>query len=85
MIEHAVKLPAGTIKRIHVDQKRIRKNTKQGTDLAAITVQTSKGPIKCHEVAIDGPSKMVYRPHDPLSCGARLWIETKGAVETSVR
>jgi hypothetical protein len=31
-------------------------------------------------VDIIGDCKVIYRPHKPLSCGARLWIETKGEV-----
>jgi hypothetical protein len=28
------------------------------------------------EVEILGSSKLVYRPDKPLSCGAKVWIET---------
>ena len=28
-------------------------------------------------VTIDGPSKLVYSPDKPLSCGAKVWIEAK--------
>lgn len=33
------------------------------------------------EVRILGESQMVYRPEDPLKCGAKLWIETQAEVE----
>jgi hypothetical protein len=33
------------------------------------------------EVVIHGPSRMVYRPTEPLKCGAKLWIETDSDVE----
>ena len=29
-----------------------------------------------HEVEILGASKIIYSPDKPLSCGARVWIET---------
>jgi len=64
----------GKIKRIHVDQQRI----KQG--LPAVTVQSSAGPIKAGRVRIDGPSEMVHDYDNPLSCGAKVWIETTAPV-----
>ena len=33
-----------------------------------------------HEVLIDGPCKIVYSPGKPLSCGAKVWIETENNV-----
>lgn len=62
---------SGTIKRLHVDKQRVRGSG------PAITVQTSKGPIKAREVEWDGRSWFVDGRHKPLQCGARLWIETK--------
>lgn len=72
----------GTIKRIHVDQKIIRQNIgKDWNDQSPpITVQTSAGPRKAWEVHINGPSTVAYRPK-PLSCGARVWVETTAPVE----
>lgn len=32
------------------------------------------------EVAITGPATVVYRPDKPLSCGAKVWIETDSEV-----
>ena len=29
---------------------------------------------------INGASTVVYQPDNPLSCGARVWIETKAEV-----
>ena len=74
------KLKAGTIKRLHVDKHVIVRNRKQGENNPAITVQTSKGPHKAHEVEVNGPSRFIYRPDKPLSCGAVLWIETRAQV-----
>jgi len=61
--------------RIHVNMHIIRANAKHGTDEPAITVKTYKDNRRAREVSIDGPSKVVYRPEQPLSCGARVWIE----------
>lgn len=69
-------LKAGTIKRIHVDKRVIMANLKHGRNDPPVTVQTSKGSVKTYGVTIFGPSRMVYSPDKPLSCGARLWLET---------
>ena len=34
-----------------------------------------------YEVEILGESKVVYSPDKPLSCGARVWIETNAEVK----
>lgn len=47
-----------------------------------LTVKTYKGNVKAREVTIHGPSKLVYRPDQPLDCGAHVWIETQAEVET---
>ena len=67
-------------KRIHINQHVIRANKKNGTNDPAITVKTSKQNIYAHRVEIDGPSSVVYSPDKPLSCGARVWVETDAAV-----
>jgi hypothetical protein len=73
-------LRSGLIKRIHVDQHRVKKNNKEGTNLPVLTVQARGGPYKAHKVSINGPSELVYRPEKPLSCGARVWIATTAEV-----
>lgn len=52
-------------------------------DLPVFTVQTSRGPIHGTSVDIRGASRLVYSPGKPLSCGARVWIETKAEVEVT--
>jgi hypothetical protein len=69
----------GTIKRIHVNQHVIRKNLKEGTYEPVLTVKTSSSNHYGHEVEIDGPTRVVY-PEKPLSCGARVWVETTSPV-----
>ena len=65
---------------IHINQHKIRASTKNGTDEPVITVKTRRSNEYAHEVRIDGPSKLVYSPHKPPSCGARVWIETEADV-----
>lgn len=66
---------------IHVNQHAIRKNIKAEEREPVLTVKTYKSNTYAHEVALHGPSKVVYSPDKPLSCGARVWIETEGDVE----
>ena len=68
------------IKRIHVNQHKIRSNRKTGEREPVITVKTYKSNTYCHEVEIEGPCKVIYSPDKPLPCGAKVWIETKGNV-----
>lgn len=70
------------MKRIHVNQHHIRANAKDGGDRPVLTVKTYRTNVTCNEVEIDGPSTLVYRPDKPLSCGARVWIETRAEVRT---
>lgn len=66
---------------VHVNQHVIRSNVKKGANDPVLTVKTYKDNTYAHEVEIHGPSKVVYSPDKPLSCGARVWIETESEVE----
>ena len=68
-------------KRIHINMHKIRANKNHGTKEPVITVKTSKTNTYAHEVEILGESKVVYSPDKPLSCGARVWIETDAEVK----
>ena len=68
------------MKRIHVNMHKVRANKKHGTNEPVLTIKEGSTNTYCHEVDILGPSKLVYRPNKPLSCGARVWIETTAAV-----
>ena len=68
--------------KIHVNQHVIRSNKKHGKKEPVLTVKTYKSNTYAHEVEINGPSKVIYSPDKPLSCGARVWIETKSEVVT---
>jgi len=63
-------------KKIHINQHVIRSNKKNNKQDPVITVKTSKSNTYASEVEIFGKSKLVYKPEKPLSCGAKVWIET---------
>ena len=65
---------------IHVNQHVIKSNRKRGEDNPVLTCKTYKDNQYAHEVVIQGPSRVVYRPDNPLSCGAHVWIETESDV-----
>lgn len=67
-------------KRIHINQHVIRDNKTHGLNDPVITVKTSRTNDYAHEVEVCGPSKIVYSPEKPLSCGARVWVETDAPV-----
>lgn len=66
---------------IHVNQHIIKSNAKNNTNEPVLTVKTYKSNDYAHEVKILGESKIVYSRDKPLSCGARVWIETEAQVE----
>ena len=63
-------------KRIHVNQHLVKKKAEK-----CITVKTYKDNRYAREVEILGESKVIYRPDKPLSCGAKVWIETEAEVK----
>jgi len=65
---------------IHVNQHAIKRNTKHGTNDPVLTIKTYKSNTYAHTAKIHGPSEVVHRPHKPLSCGARVWIQTQEEV-----
>lgn len=60
---------------IHVNQHKIRRREKK-----PLTVKTynSNSEADTAAIIVDGivVARVVYRPDRPLSCGARVWIET---------
>ena len=65
---------------IHVNKHTITRNRKTGNSEPCLTVKTYKSNDYAYEVEIDGPSKVIYSPDRPLSCGAHVWIETHSKV-----
>lgn len=66
---------------IHVNQHVIKANAKNGANDPVLTVKTYKSNTYAHEVRILGESRIVHSPDNPLSCGAKVWIETEAEVE----
>ena len=66
---------------IHVNQHVIKANAKNGEQEPVLTVKTYKSNVYANSVQINGPSRIVYSPDKPLSCGAKVWIETTSDVE----
>tara|TARA_R100001463_G_scaffold26324_3_gene61729 strand:+ start:369 stop:596 length:228 start_codon:yes stop_codon:yes gene_type:complete len=64
---------------IHVNQHNIKANAK-GDNKAVLTVKDYKQNRKCNEVNFTN-GKVIYSPDKPLSCGAKVWIETEEPVE----
>ena len=71
---------------IHVNQHIIKSNTKHGENEPPLTVKTYKENKRAHQVIIydtqgNKVARVINSPHKPLSCGARVWIETYNEVE----
>ena len=71
---------------IHVNQHSIQRNRKNGTKDPVITCKTYKNNRYADEVIIYGQdgleaARIKHSPDKPLSCGARVWIETTNKVE----
>jgi len=67
---------------IHVNQHKIKRNSKTGEREPVITCKTYKDNQYGHEVILldkngEYCARIVYRPDDPLSCGAKVWIESE--------
>ena len=72
---------------IHVNQHIIKANAKNGTEDDPLTVKDYKQNRRARTASIlDANGKLVaqvvYRPSNPLACGARVWIETTNEVVT---
>lgn len=71
---------------IHVNQHNIKANSK-GDNRPVLTCKTYKENKYTNEAVIYGQdgeiaARVVYSPDKPLSCGAKVWIETYFKVET---
>ena len=71
---------------IHVNQHKIRANIGLESPEPVLTVKTYKSNTYGFQAVImseDGTeaARVVYSPDKPLSCGARVWIETNNNVK----
>lgn len=74
-------MPEGTLKRLHVNQHIVKSNIKHQADAPTCTVQWRGKSYVGRDILVKGPSTLIQRMHKPLSCGARIWIETRAEVE----
>jgi hypothetical protein len=84
-LDHGLHQARGMKTIVHVNQHVIKSNLKSGEVDPVLTVKTYKTNTYAHEVEITGPCKVIYSPDKPLSCGARVWIETQSEVIPIVR
>lgn len=66
---------------VHVNQHIIRRNKTHGESEPPLSIRERGKTRRADEVAIHGAdgevaAKVVYSPDKPLSCGARVWIES---------
>lgn len=71
---------------VHVSQPNIRLNTRDGSHLPVLTAKDHKRNRYGHTAIIRDANghevaRLVYRPNHPLSCGARVWLETTYKVD----
>ena len=69
------------IARIHVNQHVIKNNAKYGENNPVFTIKQGGKNTYAHNVKVHGEMELVYSPDKPLSCGAKVWIETRGDIE----
>ena len=69
------------IARIHVNQHVIKANAKYGENNPVFTIKQGGKNTYAFNVKVVGEMELVYSPHKPLSCGAKVWIETRGDIE----
>lgn len=69
---------------VHVNQHNIRANAKGGEQAPVLTVKDYRANRKGNTavIVVDGKAvgKFVYRPDNPLPCGAKVWFETEHEV-----
>ena len=85
LISETCSTPTSKVCQIHVSQPAIRRNLKDEADNPVITVKHGGTNTYGHEVEIlDNDGNVVARVIQPLgrklSCGARVWVETKAHV-----
>ena len=67
--------------KIHINSNTIKSNAKHGRNDPVVTVRRGSRVLdRGLRVSVHGPSTVVYEPDDPLSCGAKVWIETTAQV-----
>ncbi|MGB3636176.1 MAG: helix-turn-helix domain-containing protein [Rivularia sp. (in: cyanobacteria)] len=75
------RIPAKT--KIHVNRNNIRDNINKNPEdfIPVLSVKHTASNVYGYSLKINGPCEIVYRPQEPLDCGAVLWVETFSQVE----
>jgi hypothetical protein len=66
--------------RIHINRHAIDANRKRGGNNPPISIVRAGRTTRAYGVQLLGNVRIVYRPHKPLRCGARLWVECDDAI-----
>jgi hypothetical protein len=64
------------VTRVYVNRRRVDHNRRHRTRVPVIVVQKGEEKLYGTSVSILGPSEVIYRPEDLLTCGTSVWIET---------
>jgi hypothetical protein len=73
-------IPANNVlKRIHVNQNLLRKAI-AGEDVCPYIIRYKGRTYPAKTFEVEGIILGINRVHKPLSCGARLFLETKGRI-----
>ncbi|NEQ37613.1 MAG: hypothetical protein F6K40_15615 [Okeania sp. SIO3I5] len=76
--------------KIHVNQHFIKANAKRikydplmtpDQLIPVVSLKQTNRDDMGYQMVLDGPCRIVYKPYDPLPCGAHLWIETDKSVQ----
>jgi hypothetical protein len=59
----------------------IKANAKSGDRNPVFTIKQGGKNTYATRVKVVGEMELVYSPDKPLSCGAKVWIETRGEIE----
>ncbi len=73
---------------VNVNRHNVAWNEKHDDKKPVLSVKTYKDTDYGDTVVIYGQdgleaARLVYRPESPLSCGARVWLETNNNVEVA--
>lgn len=66
---------------VHINMHHIKWNISHEDKKPVITIKKDGQNIYCSRAKIAGPCEIIYSPDKPLSCGARVWIETNAEIE----
>jgi len=76
-----VTLPAGRIKRLHINSHTVKRCVREKVDEPCVIVKLSDARYYGRSVEIKGESHLIQSLDKPMpGCGARIWIETTAEV-----